>query len=73
MSQQQRISIARALYRDPKILILDESANSLDEETESEIMDDICQLKKEKSIIVFLIESLHLRIVIIFMKSRIEN
>ena len=50
--QQQRISIARALYRDPKILILDESTNSLDEETESEIMDDICQLKKEKSIII---------------------
>ena len=50
--QQQRISIARALYRDPKILILDESTNSLDEETESEIMNDICQLKKEKSIII---------------------
>ena len=50
--QQQRISIARALYRDPKILILDESTNSLDEETENEIMNDICQLKKEKSIII---------------------
>lgn len=50
--QQQRISIARALYRDPKILILDESTNSLDEETEGEIMDDIRELKKEKSIII---------------------
>ena len=36
--QTQRICIARALYRDPEILILDESTNSLDTENEKKII-----------------------------------
>ena len=35
--ERQRIGIARALYNDPQILILDEYTNSLDKETEEEI------------------------------------
>ena len=39
--QKQRILIARALYRKPKILILDESTNALNEELENKIINNI--------------------------------
>jgi ATP-binding cassette subfamily B protein len=39
--ERQRILIARALYDDPNILVLDESTNGLDKETEARIIDNI--------------------------------
>lgn len=49
--QKQRIAIARALYRNPDILILDEATSSLDVETENEITQMLCGYKGEKTII----------------------
>ena len=50
--QKQRISIARALYNDPKILILDEATNSLDSMTEDKIINSIMGLKNKCTIIL---------------------
>ena len=50
--QRQRIGIARALYNDPKILILDEGTSALDSNTEKYIMNSIDFLKGKKTIIL---------------------
>jgi ATP-binding cassette, subfamily B, bacterial PglK len=49
--QKQRIGIARALYKNSKILIFDESTNALDYNTEKEILINLSKLKNEKTII----------------------
>ncbi len=50
--QAQRVSIARALYANPEILILDESTSALDQKTEAAIMDTINSLKDQLTIII---------------------
>ena len=50
--QKQRIGIARALYRNPKILIMDEFTNSLDEFTENELIEDLFKFKKNYTLIL---------------------
>ena len=50
--QKQRIGIARALYRDPEILIFDEATNSLDAEVEKEIFEDVYKNKGSKTVII---------------------
>ena len=50
--QIQRIGIARALYFNPEILILDEITSSLDTITEQQILNVIKNLKKEMTIIL---------------------
>jgi ABC-type bacteriocin/lantibiotic exporter with double-glycine peptidase domain len=50
--QKQRIGIARALYNDPKILILDESTSSLDVQTEKIIIEEVRLFKNKKTVII---------------------
>ena len=50
--QTQRIALARCLYRNPQILILDEATSSLDENNEKKILESIRLLKGIKTIII---------------------
>jgi ABC-type multidrug transport system fused ATPase/permease subunit len=49
--EKQRIGIARALYRNPEVLVFDEATSSLDLETESSILKSLIKLKAKKTII----------------------
>ena len=50
--QRQRISIARAILKNPEILILDEATSSVDNETEAAIQRSLDILKKDRTVIV---------------------
>ncbi len=50
--QAQRIGIARALFTNPKLLILDEATSSLDNETELDVSKSISQLKGKVTLVV---------------------
>ncbi len=50
--QKQRIGIARAIYKKPSIIVLDESTNSLDTNLEKEIIDNITKIKENYSSII---------------------
>ncbi|MEQ8228944.1 MAG: ABC transporter ATP-binding protein [Rhodospirillales bacterium] len=49
--QRQRIGIARALYTDPEIIVLDEATSSLDLETEAQISEVVAALHGKKTLI----------------------
>lgn len=51
MGQKQRLGIARALYKDPKILILDEATSFLDDVTEQKILQKLFEYSNTKTII----------------------
>jgi len=50
--QQQRLSLARALVRDPEVLILDEATSALDSLSESIIHNAILKMHRERTVIV---------------------
>ena len=50
--ERQRIGIARALYHNPKVLILDEATSSLDNQTEQSVMEAVNNLSKDILIIL---------------------
>lgn len=47
--QRQLISLARAMLKDPKVLVLDEATSSIDTETEIKIMDGISKILKNRT------------------------
>ena len=50
--QRQRIALARALYKDFEILIMDEATAALDMETEKAVMDSIRPVKGDKTLLM---------------------
>jgi len=50
--QAQRLALARALYQEREILILDEFTNALDSNTEKLVIENILNLKKSKTVII---------------------
>jgi ABC-type multidrug transport system fused ATPase/permease subunit len=50
--QRQRIGVARALYRDPALLLLDEATNALDGATEEAVMDAVFGLERERTMVI---------------------
>jgi len=50
--QRQRIGIARALYHDPAVVVLDEATSSLDTATEHDVMQAVSVLRGNKTVII---------------------
>lgn len=50
--QKQRVSIARAIIKDPKILLFDDCLSAVDTETEEEILQNLHKISKNKTTII---------------------
>ena len=50
--QKQRVSIARAIIKDPKILLFDDCLSAVDTETEEQILNNILNISKDKTTII---------------------
>jgi len=50
--QKQRVSIARAIIKNPKILLLDDSLSAVDTETEEQILNNLLEFCKDKTTII---------------------
>lgn len=50
--ERQRVVIARALYKNPRIIILDEITSALDSKTEADIIEDVLDIFSDKTLLV---------------------
>lgn len=50
--QKQRVSIARAIIKDPQILLFDDCLSAVDTETEEQILNNLLQISKNKTTII---------------------
>ena len=50
--QKQRLLIARAIYKSPQILVLDEATNALDSKNEREIMENLQHFYKGRTVVI---------------------
>jgi zinc transport system ATP-binding protein len=53
--QRQRALLARALVREPELLILDEPMNHLDPEAEATVLDDLVRMNRDQGLTVLLV------------------
>ena len=56
--ESQRISIARALIRNPRLLLLDEATNWLDNESQNKVMEDLASLTSTRIVIAHRLSTL---------------
>ena len=50
--QKQRVSIARAIIKDPQILLFDDCLSAVDTETEEEILNNLHEISRDKTTII---------------------
>ena len=50
--QKQRLLIARSVYKEPEFLFFDEATNSLDATNEREIMDNLTEFNKNRTVVI---------------------
>ena len=50
--QRQRVGIARAMYRNPSLLVMDEATSALDNETEHKITETINRISQDITVII---------------------
>lgn len=71
--QKQRIAIARVLYLEPEILILDEATNALDRKNEKEIIEKIQQYKKKLTLLVVTHRDINIKFNKVLLIKKINN